>query len=78
MNNEEVMDVTEEITTGGSNKALKVAAKIGLTVLVGVGVYKLVVRPIIAKAKKRKAKKEIMVETEVIQDSNVNDYEDVE
>lgn len=49
--NNEVMETTEEIIETGMSKGLKVAAGIGLTVIVGVIAYKYVAKPVIAKIK---------------------------
>lgn len=62
MNNEEVIEVTEEIATAGSGKGLKIAAGIGLTVLVGGLAYKYVVKPMWAKIKAKKEDQKISVE----------------
>lgn len=62
MNNEEVIEVTEEIATAGSGKGLKIAAGIGLTVLVGGLAYKYVVKPMWAKIKAKKEEQNISVE----------------
>lgn len=49
--NNEVIEVTEEIAKTGLSKGVKVAAGIGLTVVVGVIAYKYVGKPVIAKIK---------------------------
>ena len=50
----EVIETTEEIATASSGKVLKVAAGVGLTVLVGVATYKYVIKPIVMKIKTTK------------------------
>lgn len=58
MNNEEVIETTEEIVNASSGKGFKVAAGVGLTVFGGVVAYKYVVKPIMAKIKARKEQQE--------------------
>lgn len=58
MNNEEVIETTEEIVNASSGKGFKVAAGVGLTVVGGVAAYKYVVKPIMAKIKARKEQQE--------------------
>lgn len=58
MNNEEVIETTEEIINASSGKGFKVAAGVGLTVFAGVAAYKYVVKPIVAKIKARKEQQE--------------------
>ncbi len=71
MNNEEVIEVTEEIVSKtASHKVLKMAAGVGLTVIVGGIAYKYIVKPAIAK---HKAKKEASAEVD-----EAVDYEDVD
>lgn len=59
MTNEEVMETTEEIVNASSGKGFKVAAGIGLAVLVGVVAYKYIGKPLLAKLKAQKEKQEI-------------------
>lgn len=64
VNNEEVVDeVTEEIAKKSSGKGLKIAAGVGLTILIGGLAVKYIVMPTVAKIKAKK------------QDSNVVDGE---
>lgn len=58
MANEEVVEATEEIVTTSSGKAVGTIVGLGLTALVGVFVYKRVVKPFIAKVKAAKEQKE--------------------
>lgn len=58
MNNEEVIETTEEIVNASSGKGFKVAAGVGLAVFAGVAAYKYVVKPIVAKTKARKEQRE--------------------
>ena len=51
---EEIIETVEDIVSNGSGKALKVAGKIGLALIVGGLTYRFVVRPIIRKVKARK------------------------
>lgn len=53
MANEDVMEVTEGIVKTGTGKGFKVAASVGLAVLIGGVVYKFVVKPVIAKLKNK-------------------------
>lgn len=76
MENEQVMDnVTDIVTTEGSAKDLLLTVGIGAGVIVGgIILYKKVVKPLIAKAKK---KKELDEETEIEPESiEIDDYED--
>lgn len=58
VNNEEVVETTEEIMTAGSGKSFQLAAGIGLVVLVGVIAYRYVAKPILAKIKAEKTEPE--------------------
>lgn len=60
MENEEVIETTEEITKAGSGKGLKIVAGVGLTVLVGGLLCKYVVIPAVAKYKARKQEQQII------------------
>ena len=71
MTNEEVNEVTTEIVTGGSKAALKVVAGVGAAGLVGYGIYKLV-KLILAK---RKAKKDLLGDTEGYNDLDEDDVD---
>lgn len=51
MANEEVMEVTENIVKTGTRKGFKVAAGVGMIMLVGGLAYKFVVKPAIARFK---------------------------
>lgn len=51
MANEEVMEVTEDIVKAGTGKGFKVAAGVGVIMLVGGLAYKFVIKPAIAKFK---------------------------
>lgn len=62
MVNEDVMEMTEEVTTSTPNKGLKIAAGIGLAALVGAVAYKFVAKPIAAKIKAKKAQKQAEAE----------------
>lgn len=57
LNNEEVIETTEEIANVSSGKAIKIAAGVGVTVLVGFVVYKYVGKPMIAKIKAYRERK---------------------
>lgn len=60
MENEEVIGTTEEIVKTGSGKGLKIAAGVGLTVLVGGLLCKYVVIPAVAKYKARKQEQQMI------------------
>lgn len=62
MLNEFIEDTTDEIATASSGKGFKVAAGVGLTVLVGVISYKYVIKPVIAKIKAKKEQQRINAE----------------
>jgi len=64
MENEEVIETTEEIAKASSGKGLKIAAGVGLTVLVGGLLCKYVVIPAVAKYKAHKAEQQ-MINVEV-------------
>lgn len=74
MGTEEVMDVTEEVATKGPSKGLKVAAGIGIAVLVAGLSYKFVIKPIAAKIKANKTRKRTDQEIELAE----GDYEVIE
>ena len=58
MTNEDLIETTEEIINEGSGNGFKVAAGIGLTLLVGGVVYKYIAKPMIAKIKAKKESEE--------------------
>lgn len=62
MLNEFIEDTTDEIATASSGKGFKVAAGVGLTVLVGVISYKYVIKPIVTKIKAKKEQQRIDAE----------------
>lgn len=73
--NNEVIEATEEIVETGMSKGVKVAAGIGLTVVVGVIAYKYVAKPVIAKIRaeieQRKAKDNVIeIQEEDLDDSD--------
>lgn len=59
MENEEVIETTEEIVKAGSGKGLKIAAGVGLAVLVGGVLCKYVVIPAVVKYKARKQEQQM-------------------
>jgi hypothetical protein len=73
MENEEVIEATEEIVESSTGNGLKVAAGIGLAVLLGVVAYRYGVKPLLAKIKAGKEKK--TTETEIISDKEYDDDE---
>lgn len=73
MENEEVIETTEEIVKTSSGKGLKIAAGVGLTVLVGGLLCKYVVIPAVAKYKARKQEQQIIIDAEEIDYSEENE-----
>lgn len=73
MENEEVIETTEEIVKTGSGKGLKIAAGVGLTVLVGGLLCKYVVIPAVAKYKARKQEQQIIIDAEETDYSEENE-----
>ena len=71
MNNEEIIETTEEIVEAGSGKGIKIAAGIGLAALGGLIAYKYIGKPVIAKIKAKreqhKEKKEVLDNENVIE-----------
>lgn len=56
--NNEVVEATEEVIENvGLSKGVKIAAGIGLSVVVGVVVYKYVAKPVIANIKARSSRR---------------------
>lgn len=79
MMNEEVMEATEEIVNSGSGKGFKVAAGVGIAVLVGGVAYKYAVKPLVAKIKAKKEQKKAEAEAKDYIDAEiVEDSEDTE
>lgn len=75
INNEEVMNATEEIVTANSDKVLMAVAGVGLAVLVTGLAYKYIAKPMIAK---HRAKKEQQAMTVKYEDIDVDNDEEVE
>lgn len=77
--NNEVIEATEEVIENtGMNKGIKVAAGIGLSVVVGVIVYKYVAKPVIANIKAQIEQKKMAAEgpTIIVDEYDVKDVED--
>lgn len=65
--NNEVIEATEEVIENtGMSKGIKVAAGIGLSVVVGVIVYKYVAKPVIANIKTQIEQKKMAAEGQTI------------
>lgn len=65
--NNEVIEATEEVIENtGMSKGIKVAAGIGLSVVVGVIVYKYVAKPVIANIKTQIEQKKMAAEVQTI------------
>lgn len=72
--NNEVVEATEEvIKNAGLSKDVKIAAGIGLSVVVGVVVYKYVAKPVIANIKAQIEQKKMAAEekTVILEESDV-------
>ena len=71
MNNEEVMDTTEEIVKTASKGGFSKVATIGVAMIAGGLAYKFVVAPAVSKLKEMKARKGFrVVNDEVFVDKN--------
>lgn len=58
---ETVLDGVEEVPTNGVNKGMLVAAAVGgVAVLAGIAVWKKVIKPMVAKAKAKKASEQVV------------------
>lgn len=68
MNNNEIMnnEVVEVIENAGLSKGVKIAAGIGLSVVVGVVVYKYVAKPVIANIKAQIEQKKMASEEKTV------------
>ena len=73
--NNEVIEATEEVIENtGMNKGVKIAAGIGLSVVVGYVVYKYVAKPVVANIKAQiNQKKMAAEEQDMYADSEVED-----
>ena len=75
MNNNEIMnnEVVEATENAGLSKGVKIAAGIGLSVVVGVVVYKYVAKPVIANIKAQIEQKKMAAEekTVILEESDV-------
>lgn len=77
--NNEVIEATEEVIENtGMSKGIKVAAGIGLSVVVGVIVYKYVAKPVIANIKTQIEQKKMAAEeqTIILDESDVVEEDD--
>ena len=66
MNNEVIETAEEVIESTGMSKGVKIAAGVGLSVVVGVVVYKYVAKPVIANIKTQIKQKKMAAEEKVI------------
>ena len=74
--NNEVVETTEEVIENTSlSKGVKIAAGVGLSVVVGVIVYKYVAKPVIANIKAQIEQKKMAAEeqTVILDESDVED-----
>ena len=70
MNNEEVMDTTEEIVKTASKGGFSKVATIGVAMIAGGLAYKFVVAPVVGKLKEMKARKGFRV----VEDENTVEW----
>jgi hypothetical protein len=80
-NAEDIMDVTEEVTTCGGSKTLKIAGVVTGATLIGVVAYKYAIKPLWAKLKakheaKKASKEAVYVESKTDEFEEFNDWED--
>ena len=80
-NAEDIMDVTEEVTTCGGSKTLKIAGVVTGAALIGVVAYKYAIKPLWAKLKakheaKKASKEAVYVESKEDEFEEFNDWED--
>lgn len=69
--NDEVIEVSEEVIENtGMSKGLKIAAGVGLSVIVGVVVYKYVAKPVIANIKSKINQKKMAAEEQTMFDED--------
>ena len=73
MNNEVIEAAEEVIENTGMSKGVKIAAGIGLSVVVGVTIYKYVVKPVVANIKTRIKRKKMDAEEQaiILEDSEI-------
>lgn len=60
MVNEKVIETTEGIATAGSGKGFKVAGIVALAVIGGIGAYRYIVKPMVAKIKTKKKEQQVI------------------
>ena len=75
MNNEKVMDTTEEIVKTASKEGFSKVATIGVAMIAGGLAYKFVVAPVVGKLKEMKARKGFRVVDVVVETVDENDSE---
>ena len=75
MENNEVLEVTEEIATTRSGKAVKAVVGTGVALLVGTIIYKKLLKPIAAKLKAKKEAKKVAVAEAKDEDLRIFDEE---
>lgn len=78
MTNEEVMEVTEDIVKTGTGKGFKVAAGVGMVMLVGGLAYKFVIKPAIAKFKAKNEQEDYVEVNPVCSEEVEEDFESEE
>lgn len=80
-NAEDIMDVTEEVSTCGGSKTLKIAGVVTGAALIGVAAYKYAIKPLWAKLKakheaKKASKEAVYVESKEDEFEEFNDWEE--
>lgn len=80
-NAEDIMDVTEEATTCGGSKTLKIAGVVTGAALIGVVAYKYAIKPLWGKLKakheaKKASKEAVYVESKEDEFEEFNDWEE--
>lgn len=74
MANKEVIKTTEGIATASSGNGIKMAAGIvALAVLGGVGAYRYIVKPMVAKIKAKKEQQRINAEVDDFEDAEIDE-----
>ena len=70
MQDENIIEATEQIATAGLDKGLVIGVAVGLVTLAGFAAYKWIVKPIVAKIKKKNNTHTIVLEADGFEVSN--------
>lgn len=73
MVNEDVIEVTEEIATADFGKGFKVAAGVGLGLLVGFVAYEHVFKPVVTKIKTKKEQQKMDADFDEFEDDEIDE-----